>query len=116
MIFPIVPTMLVFMTLVVYSFFDKEGAPFPYIVPLTLLISLLFGGIKSIVPRSDYNDGVIEVLGVFTPKYPSEEDTFWNRYEWHQKMDMLAFLGLSIFIFLDWKILPWIWEGLSLSR
>lgn len=81
--------------------------------------SLISGVFKMIFPRRVYLHNVsevAEVLGKFTPKYPEDQTPNGKKFDWHVKMDILALLGLWVFIFFDWKILPWIWEGLSLSR
>lgn len=113
-----VPISLLSMFSIIFSFEFRPNQVWPS-TAIFLALSVVSGTFKSLFPRNNKSvdaDSIREVLGKFTPKYPSDSTENNNIFRWHIQLDMLALIGLWVFILLDHTALPWILEGVSLSR
>jgi hypothetical protein len=104
-IWPFVLCSIVILFSVLYYF---VGDFYRYIpTGIFLGLSYISSEFKSSFPRTTNGDNLKEVFGRYTPKFPVTRNS-WDVKMWHLKMDMLALIGLWVFILLDCKVIPWI--------
>lgn len=104
-IWPFVLCSIVILFSVLYSFVGDFYKYMP--TGIFLGLSYISSEFKIFFPRTVNGEDLKEVFGKHTPKFPVTRNS-WDVKMWHIKMDVLAIVGLWVFIFLDCKVVPWI--------
>lgn len=105
-----VPMTIISLFSVIYCFYVEKDLAISMgtFAALVYLSSVLKSSVKR-AKTVDDESRITEVLYSFTPKYPGESDISKVQC-WHLSLDVLAFVGLWVFVFVELQVLPWIVE------